>query len=371
MASESAPAPSGKERHILALDGGGVRGVLTLHMLASLEEHLRRPACEFFDMFAGTSTGAIIAALLAFKRLPASEILDLYRRLIPRVFRGGWRKIFKLFVPRLYTRDFALKKLEEFFGDRTLSELGDLRPGDPQAILLTTHDLVRDEELFLSNYPFQTSTVNYGPTWTVRDAVAASALSAPWYFGPYQGRFIDGGVSIFNTPARQAAIEALDYCAAPGFTSGRTVLWSFGSGTFSPGFEKWAADDWFPWQWAGRLYSDIQSDAEADQIYGAMRMARHREIAFRRYQITITPETIARLGVPVVTPDLPIELDRADALEFLDDLGRRFAASIDWTKPDGELLRPSRLDPLRDPDLWRSSTPPPPRPPSPPSARLS
>jgi len=371
MRSQSIAAPASQERHVLALDGGGVRGILTLHMLASLEQHLGRPACEFFDMFAGTSTGAIIAALLAFERRTASEILDLYRRLIPRVFRAGWRKVFRLFVPRLYSREFGLERLKEFFGDTTLADLGRLRPTNPQAILLTTHDLVRDEELFLSNYPFQTTHINYGPTWMVRDAVAASAFSAPWYFGPYQGRFIDGGVSVFNTPARQAAIEALDYCAAPEFPSGRTVLWSFGSGTFSSGFQKWSADDWFPWQWAGRLYSDIHSDAEADQIYGAMRMARQREIAFRRYQVTITPETIGRLGVPVVTPDLPIELDRADALEFLDDLGRRFAAAIDWTKPDGWLLRPERPDPLLDPDLWRSSTAPPPRPPSPPSARLA
>src|SRR5262249_2968660 len=217
------------ERHILALDGGGVRGVVTLHLIASLEAHLGKPACEFFDMFAGTSTGAIIAALLAFRRMSAEEVLELYRRLIPRVFRPGWRKLFRPFVQRIYSTDLALEILEEFFGDQRLADLGALRPGNPQAILLTTHDLVRNEEIFLSNYPFQTGAVNYGPTWTVRDAVAASAFSAPWYFGPYQGRFIDGGISIFNTPARQAAIEALDFCASPAFDPGRTVVWSFGS----------------------------------------------------------------------------------------------------------------------------------------------
>jgi patatin-like phospholipase len=371
MAAEGFPAGGSGERHILALDGGGVRGVVTLHMLASLETHLGKPACEFFDMFAGTSTGAIIAALLAFKRMTAEEILELYRRLIPSVFRGGWRKVFRLFVPRVYSTDFALETLEDLFGDTKLAELGGLRPANPQAILLTTHDLVRNEEIFLSNYPFQTSVVNYGPTWTVRDAVAASAFSAPWYFGPYQGRFIDGGISIFNTPARQAAVEALDYCACPEFEAGRTVLWSFGSGAFASEFRKWAADDFFPWQWAARLYSDIQSDAESDQIFGAMRMARQREIDFRRYQVTITPETISALSVPAVTPDLPIELDRADALSFLEDFGRCFAATIDWTRPQGYILRPPRPDPLRDPDLWRSPVPAPPRPSEPPSARLS
>src|SRR5262245_41058747 len=130
------------ERHVLALDGGGVRGVVTLHLIASLEAYLGKPACEFFDMFAGTSTGAIIAALLAFRRMSAEEILELYRRSLPRVFRPGWRKLFRLFVPRIYSTDLALETLEEYFGDRRLADLGALRPANPQAILLTTHDLV-------------------------------------------------------------------------------------------------------------------------------------------------------------------------------------------------------------------------------------
>jgi hypothetical protein len=372
MASEASPAPPAKERHILALDGGGVRGIVTLHMLASLEERLRLPACEFFDLISGTSTGAIIAALLAFRRMTAAEILDLYRGMIPQVFRSSLRTLapIRYLVPSLYPRGVALDLLAGLFGDARLGDLGGKRPGNPQAILLTTHDLVRDEEMFLSNYPFQSAHANYGATWMVRDAVAASALSAPWYFGPYQGRFVDGGVTVFNTPARQAAIEALDYCAAPRFERGSTVLWSFGSGAFRSGYNKWEGDDWPPWRWARRLYSDVQSDAEADQIYGAMRMAARGEIEFRRYQVTIAPETIAALGVPVVTPALPIELDRADALEFLDDLGRRFAATIDWDRKGGFLLRPDRPDPFQDTDLWRAPEPPPPRPPDKPSARL-
>ena len=361
----------GRDRHVLALDGGGVRGVVTLQLLCAFEERFGVRACDFFDMFAGTSTGAIIASALAFARMPASAVLDLYRELIPRIFERTWRTVapLRFLVPALYGRELALERLRELLGDRTLADLASERPLDPQAILLTTHDLVRDEELFLSNFPFRSGGGNFGPTWKVADAVAASALSAPWYFGPYQGRFLDGGVSVFNTPARQAAIEALDYCARPEFLPGRTVVWSFGSGTFSADFQKWSADDWPPWRWAGRLFTDIHSDAEADQIYGAIRMRSRGEIRFRRYQITIAPEVVADLRVPVVTPKLPIELDRADALEFLDDLGARFAARVDWDREEGFLLRPPLRDPFEDPDLWRSSDPPP-APAGPPSPRL-
>jgi len=66
--------PPGR-RHVLALDGGGVRGMVTLRMLEAFEQHFGVAASDAFDFFAGTSTGAIIAALLAFRRLPAGEIL--------------------------------------------------------------------------------------------------------------------------------------------------------------------------------------------------------------------------------------------------------------------------------------------------------
>ena len=132
-------------------------------------------------------------------------------------------------------------------------------------------------------------------------------------------------MTVFNTPARQAAIEALDYCARPEFSRDRR--WSGASGrapsrrSSRPG----DADGWFPWSWAGRLFQDIQGDAEADQIFGATRMARRGEIEFRRYQLTIGGRPSVSFGTRGTSPRLPIELDRADASGFLDDVGARFA----------------------------------------------
>ncbi|NBP06476.1 MAG: hypothetical protein EBV15_09745, partial [Bacteroidetes bacterium] len=50
---------------ILCLDGGGMRGILSIQLLKSLEKVTGMPAYSLFDMVAGTSTGAIIAALIA------------------------------------------------------------------------------------------------------------------------------------------------------------------------------------------------------------------------------------------------------------------------------------------------------------------
>ena len=54
-----------KSRKLLALDGGGMRGVITLRVLRRLEKLLGQPLGEYFDYVAGTSTGAIIAGCLA------------------------------------------------------------------------------------------------------------------------------------------------------------------------------------------------------------------------------------------------------------------------------------------------------------------
>lgn len=63
-------------KRILSLDGGGVRGVITLQLLKHIEDSYNIVLHEYFDMFAGTSTGALIAGLIAYKKMSANEILD-------------------------------------------------------------------------------------------------------------------------------------------------------------------------------------------------------------------------------------------------------------------------------------------------------
>src|SRR5271166_3005187 len=67
-----------RPRKLLALDGGGIRGVLTLSILKAIEQKVGQKLCYYFDYIAGTSTGAIIAVGLA-KGVSVDELVSLYR----------------------------------------------------------------------------------------------------------------------------------------------------------------------------------------------------------------------------------------------------------------------------------------------------
>ena len=74
-----------ERRRILAIDGGGVRGIIPAVVLARLEQATGKPARETFDFLAGTSTGAVIAGALA-AGIPADRLVSLYRRRGPELF---------------------------------------------------------------------------------------------------------------------------------------------------------------------------------------------------------------------------------------------------------------------------------------------
>ena len=81
---------------ILSLDGGGVRGLVSLEVLKSIEKKSGKPIAQLFDIVAGTSSGAIIATLLLLPgeqgqpRYSAESIIDRYTELVSRTFSAPW-----------------------------------------------------------------------------------------------------------------------------------------------------------------------------------------------------------------------------------------------------------------------------------------
>ena len=74
-------------KNILSIDGGGIRGIIPLACLIELEKVEGRPSREIFDMVAGTSTGAVIAAGIAIG-ISARGLMAIYRNLAESAFQA-------------------------------------------------------------------------------------------------------------------------------------------------------------------------------------------------------------------------------------------------------------------------------------------
>ena len=90
-----------RERVVLSIDGGGIRGIIPAMVIHYLEQQTNRPAMELFDLVAGTSTGGIIGLGLALPspthsnkpRFSAKALADLYAQRGSAIFhRSFWRR---------------------------------------------------------------------------------------------------------------------------------------------------------------------------------------------------------------------------------------------------------------------------------------
>jgi patatin-like phospholipase len=209
-ARQSADGP----KRLLALDGGGIRGVLTLAILRSLESHLQQRhgddlvLADYFDYIAGTSTGAIIATALALGK-PVSEVQEMYRNLGGKIFS---KRFLPLRMRSIYRDGPLARELESFFGkDRTLGD-----PGLRSLLLMVLHNTGTDSpwpvtnctrakynraDRYLKTPPDRNLDLSLSPL------VRASA-AAPVFFPPQELQigsntfvFQDGGITPYNNPA--------------------------------------------------------------------------------------------------------------------------------------------------------------------------
>jgi hypothetical protein len=204
-----------RPKRLLAVDGGGIRGALSLEILAAIEAGLRerygRPdlvLADYFDYVAGTSTGAIIAAALALGQ-PVSKVRQRYESLGRKVFA---KRILPMHWRSRYKNKPLQKELDNFFGpQRTL--------GDPELrtlLLVVMHNTVTDSPWPLSNctmakYNRADRNLLSPPDRNLDIPLAPlvrASTAAPIYFEPQAlkvGRndflFQDGGVTPFNNPA--------------------------------------------------------------------------------------------------------------------------------------------------------------------------
>lgn len=214
-----------RPRKLLALDGGGIRGVLTLQVLIRMEELLRERSgqgnnfrlCNFFDYIGGTSTGAIIAAGLA-RGMSAQELSDFYMKAGPAMFD----KAFILFRLRhLYETKPLAEELQKTFGKDATLTTEHLKC----LLLVVTRNVSTDSPWPISSNPYaeyndsKRADCNLRiPLWQlVRASTAAPVYFAPevlqWDPSDPSKTFVfeDGGLTPYNNPsfllARMATVK--------------------------------------------------------------------------------------------------------------------------------------------------------------------
>ncbi len=325
-------------RTVLSIDGGGVRGVIPLACLARLEAETGRPAQEIFDMVAGTSTGAVIAAGIALG-LRARTLLALYRDLARRAFRRlpWWQVLLNLGNHR-YSNAFIGRLLDEIGADVPLNSL-------PIDVMITAKNTRSGRtDFFVRDNP---GNARLWGTISLRDAVLAS-IAAPTYFPPHSATvlgvthtWVDGGVGVAGNPCYQAAVEALHYSDGA-YRPGEVRMLSFGTGRSPHPIDPRRAN---ALQWGRWVLAELLEDPAEWQAYVTRReYGASGKIDFRRYQLDLAPDVIEGLGVsiPPGVDVTRIGLDAVWALELLEEVGRAFAARIDFDAPGGLELSTSR-----------------------------
>ena len=204
-------------KKILSLDGGGIRGALTLGYLKRLEDILKarfpdQPnfrLCDYFDLIGGTSTGSIIAGCLAIGKT-VDEITNLYMDLGGKIFgekRNWWNPMETM---KWLKANYSYKAMEDHlkmaFGDITLGS-EEIRTG----LCIVAKRADTNSIWPLINHPkgkfFDTDLGKNKniPLWM---AIRASS-AAPTYFAPQMmevqkgqnAAFVDGGLSMANNPS--------------------------------------------------------------------------------------------------------------------------------------------------------------------------
>ena len=283
-------------RVILSLDGGGVRGILTLQLLKKIEEIAGIPAYKLFDLVAGTSTGAIIGGLISLGKT-ATEIEDLYIQFVTKVFLKRNILSDRFLNPPKYDKKNYRAALRELVQDVTLKEACAATGID---IFITAKDVTDNEETFFTCFHKEGSAFGTYQNALLRTVMEAT-MSAPTYFHPLE-RFIDGGTTTYNNPSVAALLEACCYDGSGKYDRDRITMFSLGTGKLvksvkpEEAFNPKGLDVYF---WLNYVLDESSQDASSMQ--SDFMRANFVKTDYRRFQISLDSQSINKL------PDRNIE----------------------------------------------------------------
>lgn len=255
---EGAPDEDVPEYHVLALSGGGYRGLYTATILNQLESLLGKPLANHFDLICGTSAGGLLALGLA-AEVPAEQLQALFEVHGKRIFgnRNWLRRMAGFAFMAKHSNQGLQNLLSETFGDKTI---GHLR----HRVLIPTVNYSTGMGQFFKTPHHPSFELDH--RMSLVDVGVATA-AAPTYFPiarNNRGVYVDGGlvgnapglfglheVHQFIAPARKVRVRVLSIGT---MTSGATMPYS---STLDRGI----------WQWRESLFSLVISAQESSVDY--------------------------------------------------------------------------------------------------------
>lgn len=361
------PLATSQPRRLLAIDGGGLLGLIPAEALIQMEQQLNqltgttKPLCDRFDLIAGTSTGAILAAGLAMGK-SATQLRDFYLQFGKDIFT-------KSFLPVRFWHSYPSAPLEghlkDVLGEQTTLGSNLLRT----QILIVTKNVTLGNDWFFTNNPMSRFFRNNSglPLWQIVRASAA----APTYFPPQSitipddaghgqtYEFVDGGVSSYNNPALQVFLEATIPDYGYGWPMGvdRLLLISLGTGFNSVAVDPGKASGYNLIDWGKYVVKELMNEANLQQnvlmhLIGQRPAAVHsataemknsgavsgvpdqnalnivgaglgaqKLVTYQRITIGLTQKRLADLGLPDIDPIKVREMDAADQIANMQRIG--------------------------------------------------
>lgn len=350
-------------KRLLAVDGGGIRGVLSLGVLEAIETQLAKgnPAfrlCDYFDYISGTSTGGIIAAGLACG-MSVAELVSFYKTQGAKMFAKAG------LLSRLhYTYESEPLALTLQSALRAAPTLGS--DGVRTLLLLVMRNASTDSPWPISNNPFAKYNARDRkdcnleiPLWQL----VRASTAAPTYFPPevvnVGGRpfvFVDGGVTMYNNPAFQMFLMATLKAYWPGASTAdgpwkagekEMLIVSVGTGT-SPGADgslepgdmhllfnatsipsalMFAAlnEQDLLCRAFGKCVSGDPIDREVGTLIGEPGPGGRKHFTYARYNAELTRAGLDAIGCNKIEPAKVQQLDSVDAIDDLLTVGRAVA----------------------------------------------
>ena len=296
----------------IAIDGGGIRGVLITQALIALEKEMGKPLSEVFSLAAGTSTGSIISAGLG-AGLSAQRMYDLYMQLGATIFPRTLRSMLWPLFPYRYSSQPLEGALRKFIGEIKMGDFWAAQP--PKDIVIVIRDLAENRSRFIKSWKDEYRD------WPVWKAVLASSV-VPTYFPIVDGCYVDGGVGSYSNPCYVAAYEAV-YCQK--WDPKETTLMSIGSGRTPGALKLHQADKFVSVQWLTPLVDSFLDSANDQQVRVVKEF--FPDLDFRRFQINIPP----------------IEMDQVSKMDELTEYGKQLGQMITNDQMDHEADRPLAL----------------------------